>query len=138
MAHATDALQQRITRLSISDEATTEGSVSADINSGIEDEEIISDCLTKKGGILHRFLDSHGLFEGKVSVIDSNVNIKVHCNDGNQEVLTQEELNTQKKASTLIGEIGMKFIKNFSGNFCVGKVIKIHHNLKRVCILNYN
>ena len=96
MRRATDALQRYISRLSTNNEPSQERDEIIFANSNVEDEGV-KNCTIKVCDILHRVFYFHGRFEENVVAIASNGNMKFRFNDGDQDILTQEELIMRKE-----------------------------------------
>ena len=105
-----------------------------------EDASGTGPAVTAKiGDDTMRFFEGHGKFKGVVQSINldapDNKCIRVLYEDGDEEDLTQEELDLYSaEASIAIGDVGFRFIKKFGRNgYFSGKVIEIQSNEKRMC-----
>ena len=57
--------------------------------------------LINVGDIVHRFFDFHRRFKSKVVAIDTSGISKFRCNDGDQEILTQDKCTMHKTQAAM-------------------------------------
>ena len=119
------------------EQAATAGVEEVAVESIAASADAHTDAGAQVGDTVHKFFPFFGMFEGEITALDDHGIIRIDYEDGDFEVVTQDQLDEMIEAASIpIGDVGFKFINKLKGQWFNGEVVRILENEKRVCKYN--